>query len=211
MMLWEPLAVTLVAAQLVDTRPVERRRYPRVGLSLSGRYMLRDRQEYPCRTINISPGGIAILSMAKGFIGERAVAYFDQIGRIEGMVVRNFESCFAVSIQLPAFKRERFTYAIAWLVSHQARGVLDDRVHERIEPYRQWTTLTTMDGRRREARLIDVSTLGAALEVDAALPIGSPVTVGRTSARIVRHFDGGIAVQFDEQLTAETFDSDIRL
>ena len=72
-------------------------------------------------------------------------------------------------------------------------------------------TLTTIDGRQREARLIDVSTLEAALDVDAALPIGSPVIVGRTSARVVRHFDGGIAVEFDEQLAPETFDSDIKL
>jgi hypothetical protein len=211
MMLWEPMAVTLVATQLVDTRLVERRRFPRVGLSLSGRYMLRDRLEYPCRTINISPGGIAILSMAKGFIGERAIAYFDHIGRIEGMVVRNFESCFAVAMQLPAPKRERLTYAIAWLVSHHTCDVPDNRVHERIKPYRQQTTLTTMDGRRYEARLIDASTLGAALDVDAAPPIGSPVTIGRTSARVVRHFDTGVAVQFDEQLRPETFDLDVKL
>ncbi len=209
MMLWEPMAVTLVPTQLVDARLVERRRYPRVGLSLSGRYMLRDRHEYPCRTINISAGGIAILSMAKGFIGERAIAYFDHIGRIEGMVVRNFDSCFAVAISAP--KRERLTYAIAWLVSHHSCGVLDNRVHERIKPYRQRTTLTTMDGRQYEARLVDASTLGAALNVDAAPPIGSPVTIGRTSARVVRHFALGVAVQFDEQLTPETFDLDVKL
>src|ERR1019366_79494 len=132
MMLWEPMAITFVATQLVDTRLVERRRYPRVGLSLSGRYMLRDRNEYPCRTINISPGGIAILSMAKGLIGERAIAYFDQIGRIEGMIVRNFESCFAVKLQLHALKRERIADTIDWLVNHHTCGVPDNRVHERI-------------------------------------------------------------------------------
>jgi PilZ domain len=121
MMLSEPTTVTFVATKLVDTRLIERRRYPRVELNLSGRYMARDRQEYPCRTINISPGGIAILSMAKGFIGERVIAYFDHIGRIEGMIVRNFDNCFAVTMQLPAPKREKIACSIAWLVGHHAR------------------------------------------------------------------------------------------
>ena len=203
--------MTLVATRLVDTRLVERRRYPRVGLSLSGRYMARDRQEYPCRTINISPGGIAVLSMAKGFIGERVIAYFDHIGRVEGMIARTFESCFAIAMQLPAPRREKLSNAIAWLDRCQTRGVRDNRVHERIRPYRQRTTLATMDGREYEARLLDVSLFGAALDVDAAPPIGSPVIVGRTSARIVRHFATGIAVKFDRQLRPEAFDLDVKL
>jgi hypothetical protein len=119
MMHWGLTAVISVASQLVETRLIERRRYPRVALTLPGRYMAHDRQEYPCRTINLSPGGIAILSMAKGFIGERVIAYFDYIGRIEGMIVRAFDSCFAVAMQLPAPKRERLTYTIAWLVSQR--------------------------------------------------------------------------------------------
>jgi PilZ domain len=209
-MLWEPTTVTLVATQLLGDAPIERRRYPRVELNLSGRYMAHDRQEYPCRTLNISPGGIAILSMAKGFIGERVVAYFDHIGRIEGMIVRNFDKCFAVTLQLPAPKREKIARSIAWLVERHTRGGSDNRVHERLRPYRQLTTLT-MDGRQYEARLIDVSIFGAALRVDATPPIGSPVVIGRTPAHVARHLAEGIAVEFDEQLRAETFNLDVKL
>jgi hypothetical protein len=210
MKLLEPATVTLVAMQLVDDRLNERRRYPRVELNLSGRYMARDRQEYPCHTINISPGGLAILSMAKGFIGERVIAYFDHIGRIEGMIVRNFDSCFAVAMQLPAPKREKIARSITWLVDRHTRGVSDNRVHERIKPYRQRTTLT-MEGCQYEARLIDVSIFGAALRADATPPIGSPVVIGRTPAHVVRHLAEGIAVEFDEQLRAETFNLDVKL
>ena len=74
--------MTVVATQLADARLNERRRYRRVGLTLSGRYLLGERDEHPCRTFDVSPGGIAILSMRKGFVGERVVAYFDHIGRI---------------------------------------------------------------------------------------------------------------------------------
>jgi hypothetical protein len=59
--------------------------------------------------------------------------------------------------------------------------------------------------------LIDLSMLGAALHVDAAPPIGSPVTIGKTSARVVRHFATGIALEFDEALPADTFGADAKL
>jgi hypothetical protein len=40
--------VPLAATQLFDAKFKERRRYQRVELSLSGRYMLRNHHEYPC-------------------------------------------------------------------------------------------------------------------------------------------------------------------
>jgi hypothetical protein len=207
----ERTTVTLVATQLFDTKLKERRRYQRAELTLSGWYMLRNRHEYPCWTINMSPGGIAVLGLEKGLIGERVVAYFSQIGRIEGMIARNFDNCFAINMQLPTPKCERLTQVLAWLVSHHTRGEPNKRAHERIKPYRRRTALTTPDGRQYLAVLIDVSILGAALNVNAAPPISSPVIIGRTSARVVRHFATGIAVKFDGQLRADTFGEDSRL
>jgi hypothetical protein len=114
--------VTPVALQFGDTKLKERRRYRRVELTLSGRYMLRNRHEYPCWTINLSPGGIAVLGLEKGLIGERVVAYFNHIGRIEGMIARNFDQCFAVEMRLPAPKREKLSQVLALLVRRHTRG-----------------------------------------------------------------------------------------
>ena len=71
--------MTLTSTQLFDSKRKECRRYERVELSLSGRYMLRNHHEYPCWTINISSGGIAIVGVEKGLIGESIVAYFSTI------------------------------------------------------------------------------------------------------------------------------------
>jgi hypothetical protein len=54
--------------------------------------------------------------------------------------------------------------------------------------------------------LIDVSTGGAALEVDVTPPVGAPVTIGQQRAHVSRHFAGGIAVTFDREATGETLD-----
>jgi PilZ domain-containing protein len=114
--------VTPVALQFGDTKLKERRRYRRVELTLSERCMLRNGHEYPCWTINLSPGGIAVLGLEKGLIGERVVAYFNHIGWIEGMIARNFDQCFAVEMLLPAPKREKLSQVLALLVRRHTRG-----------------------------------------------------------------------------------------
>src|SRR5688500_15713552 len=44
----------------------ERRRHQRVRVDVLGRLMLENRQEYPCRIINMSPGGAAVMAEAPG-------------------------------------------------------------------------------------------------------------------------------------------------
>jgi hypothetical protein len=85
----------------------DRRRHRRVPVDLAGRFMREDRQEYPCQVINMSAGGMALLAPAICDDGERIVAYLDNLGRIEGVVVRSFEGGFAVRILACLYKRER--------------------------------------------------------------------------------------------------------
>jgi len=203
--------VFLGAMKLLKINEEERRRDQRFELALPGRYMLRDGHEYPCWTLDISPAGVAIIGLSKGSVGERVVAYIDQIGRIEGMVARHFDACFAVKMEAPALKRERIARKIAWLVERQTTGAADNRQHERVSPRRSRTILSTPDGNRHIAALIDISIPGAALSVAAALPVGSQVIIGQTAARVVRQFEGGIAVAFDNQLSAEILTEDVIL
>jgi hypothetical protein len=49
------------------------------------------------------------------------------------------------------------------------------------------------------------------MNVEASPPIGSPVVVGDTAAQVVRHFSGGVAVEFARLLPADTFDENTRL
>jgi hypothetical protein len=203
--------VILGAAPIFEVKLQERRRFERFELALPGRCMLYDRLEYPCWTIDVSPAGVGIIGLHKGDIGERIVAYISQIGRIEGMIARRLAKGFALEIQAPALKREKLAQRIAWLVKRETIGAPDERRHERISPENQQTKLRTPDGREYLAELIDVSVPGAALNVDAAPPIGSPVTIGRTSARVVRHFPGGIAVSFNDQLPVQVVEEDAKL
>ena len=82
----------MTSLRRLDHRPEERRRHQRVAVVLLGRYMLADRQEYPCQSMDMSPGGLALVAPVLGQIGERVVCYLEQIGRVEGTIARYSEA-----------------------------------------------------------------------------------------------------------------------
>ena len=190
---------------------MERRRTQRVKVALLGRFMRADRLEFACQTIDASPGGIAFYSPVKPQLGERVIAYLDQIGRVEGIVARHLDTGFAIKMQLAAMKREKLANQLTWLANRHELGMKEDRRHERIVPNNTRTTLRIADAREYLAKLFDISLSGAAMMVDAELIIGAPVTVGATNARVVRAFNGGVAVEFMRELPEDSFGVDSQL
>jgi hypothetical protein len=196
---------------LIEAKVQERRRHQRVKVVLTGRYMLEDRREYDCQTIDISPGGAAFAGPAKGGVGQRVVAYLSQIGRVEGVITRHFDEGFAISMKLPVIKREKLADQLTWLANRQGLGMAEDRRHERIAPLFAHTTLKLPNGQEFLGKLVDISISGAALTVSEKPPIGSPVVIGQTGAQVVRHFEGGIAVEFNRLIPAEAFSDKTKL
>jgi hypothetical protein len=189
---------------------VERRRYGRVAVALRGRYMLADGKEYDCQIVDVSPVGFAIRGPLAGDLGERVIVYVEELGRIEGVIVRRAadDEWFALDLRAPLSRLHKLANKIDWLARRQAGEVTERRRFERFdqEEERERTTLQLSDGREFVARLIDVSTGGAALEVDVTPPVGAPVTVGKQRSHVSRHFAGGIAVAFDRGATVEIVD-----
>jgi hypothetical protein len=104
---------------LNNLKKAEHRRDRRVKVTLRGRYMLSDRREFPCRTVDISAGGVAIVGSAKGKLGERVVVYLDRIGRLEGSVVRHFPGGFAVLLHASTLKRDALNSEIGRFIKEQ--------------------------------------------------------------------------------------------
>jgi hypothetical protein len=192
-------------------RAVDRRRHRRVPVAILGRYMLASRQEFPCQSLDVSPGGLSLVAPVRGIVGERIVVYLEHLGRIEGQIVRHTELGLALSIGATLRKREKLAAQLTWLANRQSLGLPEDRRHERIVP-RNAAVLLKAQGRAEMAgRLIDVSLSGAALTVVHRPPIGAVVTLGRTAARVVRHFEGGVAVEFLLPLSPDRFDEGVIL
>ncbi len=186
----------------------ERRRCDRAVLMLPGRYMLADGKEFDCQIIDVSPVGVAICGPLAGDLGERVVAYVQELGRIEGVIVRRAADAewFALDLRVPSHKMHKLAKRIDWLVRRQAGAVPERRSFARFDQEQERTALQLSDGREFEAGLIDVSTNSAALEVDATPPVGAVVTVGKRRAHVSRQFAGGIAVTFDQEVAGESVD-----
>jgi hypothetical protein len=101
-------------------------------MTLRGRYMLADGREYECRTVDVSAGGIALLGMIKGKIGERVVVYLDEVGRVEGRIVRHFAGCFAIELSTTDLKRDWLNAQIAKLLRRRSERAAGNTSHAQL-------------------------------------------------------------------------------
>lgn len=199
------------AALRTAARSLDRRRHRRVDLAILGRYMLATRQEYPCQSVDISPGGLSLITPVRGLIGERIVIYLEHLGRIEGQIVRHTEHGLALSITATIRKRDKLASQLTWLANRQSLGLPEDRRHERISPRHLAVAVKLANNREVAGRLIDISLSGAALTLAQRPEIGASITLGRTPGRVVRHFEGGVGVEFLLPLSPDRFDETIVL
>jgi hypothetical protein len=189
----------------------DRRRHARVKVSLFGRYMLTDRRELPCQTIDISAGGIALAAPVVGHIGQRVVVYLEHLGRLEGDIVRHIKDGFAIQLRLSPPKRDKIADTLTWLANRSELGMREDRRHERIEPVHKRVQVTMPDGLVHPGMLVDISLSGAYVKCAMAPQFGETVTIGSTQGRVVRRTEEGFAVEFLRLLPIETFDNGVKL
>ncbi len=171
-------------------------RFQRVTVSLLGRYMLSDRREFPCQVLEMSPGDAMMVAPVPGVVGERVIGYIDHLGRIEGYVQSQVEGGFSMSIDASPRKRDKMAAQLTWLANKDLLNLPEDRRHERVVPDIRHSYVVLDDGRRYNCKIIDISLSGAAIELDVRPAMGTPVTLGRMRARVVRHFQNGVAVEF---------------
>jgi PilZ domain-containing protein len=174
----------------------DRRRFKRVPVTLNGRFMTEDKQEYPCEVFNMSPGGMALRAPMAPRPGERVVAYLENLGRLEGIVARLFDGGFAVEIKASAQKRERIANLLTWYTNRDLGG--EERQHERFEPRIAAQKLIMPNSDVYDCRVIDVSLSGASVATGVKPPLETVVVLGRLRGRVVRHHDQGFAIQFAE-------------
>ena len=175
---------------------------------LLGRYMLPNRMEYPCQSIDISPGGLHLAAPARANPGDRVIVYLEHLGRIEGTCVRTTMEGFAMTITATSRKREKFTAQLTWLANREELGLPEDRRHERVAPRNPMSVLQLLDGRQYPCRIIDLSLSGAAVEIEVKPAIGIQVTLGTMRGQVVRHFEDGLAIEFAVIQRPETLDSE---
>jgi hypothetical protein len=191
------MAMPLTTPRIVP-RAEERRRHQRVKVNLLGRYMLSDRREFPCQVIDMSPGGMAVVAPVTGNPGERVIAYVDHLGRLEGKIARLLDNGFAMTISATSRKRDKLAAQLTWLANRQILNLPEDRRHGRFAPRNPLARLILPNGTNITCRVIDLSASGAAISIAPELrpAVGSAVTIGKSTGRVVRHIEDGFAIEF---------------
>lgn len=174
----------------------DKRRHRRVELILNARFMLPDQSEHAATLLNISAGGVALKTEMRPAHGTLVIVYVQDIGRLEGKVVRDFEDGFAIAYTSGARHRDRVVDKLTVQLNPEAIASADDRVHERVEST-GLAHLILADGRETLCHVLDMSFGGVSLAVDEKPRVGEPIVVGRMQGRVVRHHDHGIGVAFD--------------
>ena len=199
----------LQAQQTLASRESDRRRYQRVKISLLGRCMFPDRRECPCQLVEVSPGDAVFVSPFCGDPGEKVIAYIDNIGRLEGVIVERVEHGFLMSISASQRKRDKLADTLTWLANRHVLNLAEDRRHLRRTPKRTDADIVFADGTAQTCRVIDMSLSGAAVATSIRPPLGSAVKLGRLGARVVRHFDDGIGIEFMRLMSDDAIEQTI--
>ncbi len=173
----------------------DRRRHKRVAVTLLGRFMRANKQEYPCKLYDISVGGCALMAPVAVEPNEKIVAYFDHIGGLEGQAVRNFDGGFSMRFEVTHHRREKLAAQLTWLINRDVLTGLDERRHERIVPQNGMSSLKIGET-VVPCQVLDVSISGASIATESRPPMGQEVLLGKLRARVVRYHEQGIGLQF---------------
>jgi hypothetical protein len=162
-------------------------------LKLHGRFMLSDGGEFPCQTSNVSATGIAIQADVVADVGERVVAYLDELGRVEGVAVRRGEGWFAINAETPQSRIDRIAQKIAMLSGESSAAVVATTTAQI-----RWAALRTDFGPEFAVRVSGNKGRSAIVLADFKLLSGAHVTIDGLRAVVRGDGPGGFFVLFDQ-------------
>ena len=196
-----------IEVAVIDDDENEKRVHRRFTVSLSGRFMCANKEEYACRVKDISVAGLALTidgPLPAGVVtGEKVIAYIAQLGGLEGTVVRTWADGFAIKLNATQHKREKLASQITWLLNEGDLVGAAARKHERLKIANRDANLTLSAGGFVPCLILDASLSGASLACKARPDLGDEVWLSRLRARVVRHHPEGIGIQFMEILDAQ--------
>jgi hypothetical protein len=194
------LDLATAATQLTSRRihAAERRRFRRMPIEVSGRMLGAGGQEHDCRTADMSPGDVRIVTPTPPPVGQQVVLYLEGFGRVSGKVVRKCgEGEVAVIFDFSTHKREKLVEQLTLAVNKDLG--IEEPAHRVIA--RETTRTIRIEheaGDAYEGEVVDFSLAGVSIHTRRpAPPIGAWVRIGGVYGRVARMIEGGFAVDFD--------------
>ena len=174
----------------------ERRRFRRMPIEITGRLLDTNGREHDCRTADMSPGDVRIVSDVLPPVGERVVIYLNGFGRVSGKVARKCgEGEMAVIFDFSVHKREKMAEQLT-LVVNKNLGIEED-----ARPVRDGAHAVKLEFETGEAyvgEVVDFSLAGITIKSKRPPPlIGVWVRVGTVYGRVSRLTEGGFAIDLE--------------
>ncbi|WDI31652.1 PilZ domain-containing protein [Hyphococcus flavus] len=172
----------------------ERRLHQRADLPLKVRFLTDSGCEWTGMVTNISAGGAMIRAKYPPGFGQSVVLYIDQVGRIEGKVVRSESESFAVSYRRKRAKHAKLADELTTAM-HTRHRKIDRRGSPRVK-HDAPATVYLEDGRVIQCAILDISLTGASIEISPRPPLGMHLILGRMTAKVIRRHEKGVGVVF---------------
>jgi hypothetical protein len=176
---------------------VDRREYPRVPVTLSGRVSIStEDKSRDVQVIDLSAGGAGLRYRGGApraeLIGDLAVEGF---GRFEGITTRESDGICGLRFLVGEAERQHLLECLSAFVSSGLPSVASLRQsgHWPIDPQ---LFLTRHTGEQIRCKVIDISLQGAVLGASALVPKDEYVLVGKMFGRVIGNLIDEITVQF---------------
>ncbi|HYD73589.1 MAG TPA: PilZ domain-containing protein [Candidatus Binatia bacterium] len=175
----------------------ERRRFRRMPIEITGRLLDAAGREHDCRTADMSPGDVRIVSDVLPPVGERVVIYLNGFGRVSGKIARKCgEGEMAVIFDFSAHKREKMAEQLT-LVVNKDLGIQDEP-RPVVRDGAQTVKLEFETGEAYVGEVVDFSLAGITIKSKRPPPlIGVWVRVGTVYGRVSRLIEGGFAIDLE--------------
>lgn len=168
----------------------------RLALRLSGRFLNELSEEHKLVTLAISCRSVQVRSNVIPKMGDRIVCYFDELGRVAGIVTKSLERGFLLRFATTAHKRDKLADKLTWLINKDSLGLSDERAMPRY-PATGPAQVKLPDGRFLKCRVIDISLTGAGFESIGQPPsLGEIVQAGSLKGEVVRSEGTEFGVRF---------------
>ncbi len=178
---------------------METRVHPRVKTKIGVRFLVNGEVEGEGVSINLSAGGLAILTEIPVEIGDKVVVYPAGGARFEGKVARLLSGGFAVALEVCKEKEARIRDAVDALFAREEVATeikIDQRRSMRIN-CSNVDAVTYVDGKEVPGKIKDLSLTGLSFQTPFSLLIGQRVTIGQTHGVVVRKEGDRYGVAFD--------------
>ncbi len=180
----------------------ERRRFRRMPVEITGRLLDPFGREHDCRTADISPGDVRIVSDMTPAVGERVVIYLDGFGRVSGKIARKCgEGEMAVIFDFSAHKREKMAERLTLAVNKDLG--IEESARPAIREGAQTVRLEFETGEAYDGEVVDFSLTGITVKSQRPPPLlGVWVRVGTVYGRVARLIEGGFAIDLEPRRRA---------